>query len=63
MGISIYCPKCGRTVGTHDGKSKINLTRQCKNCKIRVVFNRITGEARVKPLTKRTTSSGVTFGV
>lgn len=63
MGISICCPKCGRKVGTHDGKSKINLTRQCKNCKIRVVFNRITGEARVRPLTKRTTSSGVTFGV
>lgn len=63
MGISIYCPKCGRKVGTHDGKSKINLTRQCKNCKIRVVFNRITGEARVRPLTNRTTSSGVTFGV
>lgn len=63
MVISIYCPKCGRKVGTHDGKSKINLTRQCKNCKIRVVFNRITGEAMVRPLTKRTTSSGVTFGV
>lgn len=63
MVISIYCPKCGRKVGTHDGKSKINLTRQCKNCKIRVVFNRITGEERVRPLTKRTTSSGVTFGV
>lgn len=63
MVISIYCPKCGLKVGTHDGKSKINLTRQCKNCKIRVVFNRTTGEARVRPLTKRTTSSGVTFGV
>lgn len=63
MGISIYCPKCGRKVGTHDGKSTINLTRQCKNCKKRVVFNRFTGETRVRPLVKRTTSSGVTFGV
>lgn len=63
MKVTIKCPKCGAEVGTHDGKSEINLTRQCKHCRKRVVFNPKTGLCKLKPLAPRQTSSGVTFGV
>nr|DAR30105.1 MAG TPA: cysteine-rich protein [Caudoviricetes sp.] len=58
---TIYCPQCNRKVGTHDGRSTNNLICRCKKCKKRVIYYPATMETEVKPLPKRTTSSGMTF--
>lgn len=58
---TIYCPKCGRKVGTYDGKSQMNLVTSCKHCKKQVVYYIETKETKLKPLPQRTTSSGMTF--
>ena len=55
----IYCPKCGRKVGTHDGRSTIN--NRCKKCNIRIVYHVDTGETEIKNIPKRNCSSGMTF--
>ena len=39
----LYCPKCGRRVGTHDGRSTINFVVKCTRCKRLVIFNPNTG--------------------
>lgn len=57
----IYCPKCGRRVAKHDGKSTINVISRCDNCKKRVVYHIDTGETEIKPMPQRNCSSGVTF--
>lgn len=57
----IYCPKCGRKVGTYDGKSSINLITRCKKCQVQVIYDITTGETKTKSLPKRQTSSGMTF--
>ena len=58
---TIYCPKCGRKVGTYDGKSKINKSIMCKNCTLLVVYDVTAGQATTKPMPKRTQSSGKRF--
>ena len=57
----IYCPKCGRKVGTYDGKSSINVITRCKHCRKEVVYYIGTQETKIKPLPQRQTSSGITF--
>ena len=58
---TIYCPKCGRKVGTYDGKSSMNLITKCKHCRKQVIYYIKTGETKIKPLPQRVTSSGMTF--
>ena len=58
---TIYCPSCGRKVGTYDGRSTINHITRCRKCNKRVVYHIDTGETEIKPLPKRTCSSGMTF--
>lgn len=57
----VYCPQCHRRVGTYDGRSSINLVCKCKKCNKKVVYHIDTGETELKPLPRRTTSSGMTF--
>ena len=56
-----YCPECGRKVGTYDGKSQINKSVKCTKCNRIVLFNVDTGETTIKPIPKRTQSSGKRF--
>lgn len=58
---TIYCPKCGRKVATWDGKSKINIVVNCRNCYKRIVYNVDSGETAIKNIDKRNTSSGMTI--
>lgn len=58
---TIYCPSCGRKVGTYDGRSTTNHIMRCKNCNKRIVYHVDTGETEIKPLTARNCSSGMTF--
>lgn len=60
---TIYCPKCGRKVGMHDGKSQIDKSYLCKNCNKRIVYHVVDGKVEVKKRADRTTSSGMVFGV
>lgn len=57
----IYCPKCGRKVGTYDGKSTINKIMDCRNCQKRIIYYVDTDEVEVKQIPKRNSSSSVTF--
>lgn len=57
----IYCPKCGRKVATWDGRSKINIVVNCRNCYKRIVYNVDSGETAIKNIDKRNTSSGMTI--
>ena len=57
----IYCPKCGRKVGTYDGKSKINKSMKCNKCNRMVLFDVETKETKTKEIPKRTQSSGMRF--
>ena len=54
----IFCPKCGRKVMTHDGKSEINKAVKCKKCKKLVLFNPTTNEVKNIPTPERTCASG-----
>lgn len=58
---TIYCPSCGRKVGTCDGRSTINYIARCRNCNKRVIYHVDTGETEIKPLPIRNYSSGMTF--
>lgn len=58
---NIYCPGCGRKVGSHDGKSTNVKEVECKKCWKTVVFEPITGNTRIKGRSQRVSSSGVTF--
>lgn len=57
----IYCPLCGRKVATWDGKSKIPVIVNCRECNKRVVFDVETGETTCKPIPPRVSSSAKTF--
>lgn len=57
----IYCPRCMRKVGSHDGKSTMVKEINCKKCKKTVVFNPINCKIKIKPIPARLSSSGVTF--
>ena len=57
----IYCGKCGRRVGTWDGKSTINVICVCKKCNKKVVYNVDNGTTEVKDRNPRPNSSSVNF--
>lgn len=57
----IYCPKCGRKVGSHDGKSTITKYIDCRKCWLTVVFDPYNGQTSLKERPERTQSSGLTF--
>ena len=57
----IYCPICGRKVGTYDGKSTINKVMDCRKYNKRIVYHVKTDEVEVKKIPIRNSSSGVTF--
>ena len=58
---TIYYPKCGRKVGTYDGKASMNLVTTCRKCRKQVIYDVKTKETKTKPLPQRTASSGMTF--
>ena len=58
---NIYCPRCGRKIGSHDGKSTNVKEIDCRKCWKTVVFNPMTEKITMKPRAKRVSSSGVTF--
>lgn len=58
---TIYCPKCGRKVGTYDGRSTINKVCRCRKCDKRIVYHADTGETERKEIPPRETGSGMTF--
>ena len=60
METAIYCPKCKRKIGTHDGRSTIPKVIDCRKCNKRVVYTPESGTV-LKDIPKRNTSSGVTF--
>lgn len=57
----IICPQCLKCVGTYDGRSTINKSVSCKNCKKLVVYNIKTGKCELKPIPKREQGSGMKF--
>ena len=57
----IYCPKCNRRVGAWDGRSKINVIVNCKNCNKRIIFDVDTQETTMKSIPLRATSGGKSF--
>lgn len=58
---TIYCPECGRKVGSHDGKATNVKEIDCRKCRKTVVFNPLTGNTRLKARPQRVSSSGLTF--
>ena len=61
MTYTIYCPKCKRKLGTHDGRSTIPKIIDCRKCNKRVVYHVDSGETEIKDIPRRNCSSGVTF--
>lgn len=57
----IYCPRCGRKVITHDGKSSISLSCKCKKCDVLVTFNPIDRSIKIRKIPERLTASGLRF--
>lgn len=58
---TIYCPNCGRKVGTYDGRGTMNIVCRCDKCVKRVIYYPETGKREIKKLPVRETSSGMTF--
>lgn len=58
---NILCPRCGRKVASHDGKSTIIKTIKCKNCEAFVVYNPITDKTTKGKEIERWASSGKRF--
>ena len=58
---NILCPRCGRKVASHDGKSTIIKTIKCKNCEAYVVYNPITDKTTKGKEIERWASSGKRF--
>lgn len=58
---TIYCPNCGRKVGTYDGRSTLNHISKCIKCNKRVVYHVDTKKTEIKNIPPRTTSSGTRF--
>lgn len=58
---TIYCPNCGRKVGTYDGQSTINFMANCRKCNKRVVYNVDIEKTEIKDIPPRNCSSGMTF--
>ena len=59
--LTIYCPKCGRKVGSHNGITSMNVAFKCNKCEKRIVYNPVTAEVTVGKLLERNTSSGMSF--
>ena len=45
---TIYCPRCGRKVATHDGRSTMNISVECRKCHKKVVFYPENGKTKFK---------------
>ena len=58
---SILCPRCGRKVGTHDGKSTMEKTILCKKDKLLVVYDPLKDKAIISHKVEREMSSGKRF--
>nr|DAX03505.1 MAG TPA: cysteine-rich protein [Bacteriophage sp.] len=58
---TIYCPNCGRKVGTYDGRGTMNIVCRCSKCMKRVIYYPATEKREIKKLPARETSSGMTF--
>ena len=58
---TIYCPTCGRSVASWDGKSVANAIGKCKKCNKLVVYDIENRETKVKDIPARNTSSGKMF--
>ena len=58
---SILCPRCGRKVGTHDGKSTMIKTVLCKKDKLLVVYDPLKDKATISHKVERQFSSGKRF--
>lgn len=57
----IYCPQCGRRVGTHDGRSTMPFIVNCKKCEKRIVYDSDKKTIKIKDIPKRNCSSGMAF--
>lgn len=58
---TILCPKCGRKVGTHDGKSTMVKSVMCSKCNKLVTYNPQTNKTILVDKPLRVTSSGKRF--
>lgn len=58
---TIYCPNCGRKVGTYDRRSTMNYISNCRKCNKRVVYHVDTGETEIKDIPPRNCISGMRF--
>jgi len=58
---AIYCPQCGEKVGNYDGRSTINFIARCNKCRKRIIYYIDSGETAIKPLLKRSCSSGMMY--
>lgn len=59
--VAILCPKCGRKVGTHDGRGTLYISTGCNKCKKLVVYKPETKETILRPLPEKTSSAGGRF--
>lgn len=59
--VTVYCPKCGRKVGTYDGRASVNFFSSCRKCRKMVIYNIFTKETTVKQIPPRNCSSGKAF--
>lgn len=57
----IICPSCGKTCGTHDGRSTMDKIVKCEKCNKSVIYRTATGKTENGPLPQRTCSSGMVF--
>lgn len=58
---NILCPRCGRKVGTHDGKSTIIKTVLCKKDKLLVIYDPIKDKATISHKVERSSIGGKRF--
>ena len=59
--ITIYCPRCGRKTGTHDGRGTLPKTTKCSKCNVRVIYNPKTMQTKVKRFEQGFSSAGKMF--
>ena len=58
---TIYCPNCGRKVGTYDGRSTNNISVKCKKCNKLIIYFAEKDTTGIRPLPERNTASGMRF--
>lgn len=59
--ITIYCPRCGRKTGTHDGIGTLIKTTKCSKCNVRVIYNPCKRETKIKRFEQGFSSAGKMF--